>query len=69
MGIELEQASAFFTRQDIGLTTSQQAQGTGTGYVIVRYQGHVIGIGVYRAHRGIVESMFPKNWVQEKVQV
>ena len=67
--IEPDQASAYLTRQDIDLTTAQRQQCTGTGYVLVRYRGHVIGVGVYRAHLALVESQFPKSWARAKLQV
>ncbi|MEZ4643895.1 MAG: hypothetical protein R3E31_14380 [Chloroflexota bacterium] len=29
-------------------------------------QGFTIGVGVYRAHAGLVESLYPKGWIRPK---
>jgi 16S rRNA C967 or C1407 C5-methylase (RsmB/RsmF family) len=67
--IQPEQAAAFLARQDITLSAAQQQQCSGTGYVLIRYHTHIIGVGVYRAHLRLVESHFPKSWVQEKMSL
>jgi len=62
-----EQVRAYLARQEFGATAGQTAQCHGTGYVIVRHQGFPLGIGVYRANRGIVESLYPKGWARPNI--
>jgi NOL1/NOP2/fmu family ribosome biogenesis protein len=59
--IELEKADAlkFATRQNI--ETKQDAE---TGYVILKYNGAVLGCGFYK--EGKIENLFPK---QRKIRV
>ena len=67
--VEGEQAATYLARRDMLLSASQQKQCSSTGYVLIRYRGYVIGMGVYRAHLGLVESLFPKSWVQTKMDI
>lgn len=63
------QASAYLARQDASLAAEQVADCQGTGYVLVRYQGIPLGVGVYRARQGVLESLFPKGWAREGVNM
>ncbi|MCA9932845.1 MAG: RNA methyltransferase [Ardenticatenaceae bacterium] len=62
--LEPEQAQAYLARQDCGLLAQQTAVCNGTGYALVRYQGIPLGVGVYRARQGLLESLFPKGWAR-----
>lgn len=62
-----EQAAAYLARRDTPVASEQVLRCVGTGYVIVRYQGLPLGIGVYRARQGLLESLFPKGWARNSV--
>lgn len=64
-----EQARAFFTRQTFAVTEEQVEACTSSGYVLLRYRQVTIGVGVYRARAGTIESMFPKGWMRPNVIV
>ncbi|MCA9973114.1 MAG: methyltransferase domain-containing protein, partial [Anaerolineales bacterium] len=61
------QAAAFFARQDFSLPAAQAAGCSGTGYVLLRYRGYILGVGVYRARQGLLESLYPKGWRRTNV--
>ena len=64
------QAKRFLTRRDIPMTAQQAHLCKGsTGFVVLRYQGYALGIGVYRPQQGKVENMYPKAWGREVVIV
>lgn len=62
--IELDekQRDAYLDRQEVTVSAGQARACTGPGYVLVRYQGFTLGVGVYRPDSGLLESMFPKGW-------
>ncbi|MCB8988633.1 MAG: methyltransferase domain-containing protein [Ardenticatenaceae bacterium] len=62
-----EQVQAYLARREFEATAGQTAVCSGTGYVLVRHQGFPLGIGVYRANRGTVESLYPKGWARQNV--
>ena len=62
--LDAAQAQTYLARQDFGLLAQQAATCDGTGYVLVRYQGMPLGIGVYRVRQGFLESLFPKGWAR-----
>lgn len=64
-----EQARAYFLRQTFPVAPSQTGACTDTGYVVVRYRGFPLGLGVFHTLSGQVESHFPKAWVRADVQV
>ena len=64
-----EQVQAFVGRQTFDVGAEQLGNVTGVGYVILRYKSYVVGVGVYREHLGIVESLFPKGWSRKTVLV
>lgn len=39
--------------------------GTATAYVVVRYDGWVVGVGVYHQPSGQLQSLYPKVWGRE----
>ncbi len=67
--LEPEQVQAFMARQDFDVCDAQLETVTGVGYAILRYKDFVVGMGVYRAHLGLVESLFPKGWARKTVLV
>lgn len=67
--LEPEQVGAFMNREDFGITAVQSTRTTGTGYVILRYHGFPLGVGVHRPAQGIVESLYPKGWARKAVVV
>lgn len=60
-----QQLSAYLAREEILLTDAQTAYCKHTGYVIVRYQGYGLGMGVMRSPltpgNWRLESLYPKN--------
>ncbi|PID85291.1 MAG: RNA methyltransferase [Chloroflexi bacterium] len=65
--LQPEQVQAFMARQDFHVDAAQVVDVSGTGYVILRYRGYVVGLGVYRQHLGLVESLYPKGWARKQV--
>jgi NOL1/NOP2/sun family putative RNA methylase len=62
--VDDEQFNAYISRRDFTVPAEQSRRCTGVGYVLVRYRGFVLGVGVFypRENGGVVESMFPKGW-------
>jgi NOL1/NOP2/fmu family ribosome biogenesis protein len=67
INLEPEQVQAFMARQDFEIDVVQVQNVSGTGYVVLRYQEIVVGLGVYREHLNLVESLFPKGWARKTV--
>lgn len=67
--LEAAQVQAFMGRQDFEVDAAQVQNVSGTGYIILRYRGRVVGLGVYRQHLSLVESLFPKGWARKTVVV
>jgi NOL1/NOP2/sun family putative RNA methylase len=65
--LEPEQAALYFRRGTFALSTAQQTQCAGSGYVLLRYQEQHIGVGLFRQGAQTVESMFPKGWARDSV--
>lgn len=61
------QVQAFFARQDFPLSDDQTTHCTGTGYVLLLYQQHPVGVGIYYAHTKQIESTFPKGWTRPNI--
>lgn len=61
------QLAAFVGRREVALDTAQQVALTGTGYVLGRYRGVVLGVGLYRvAEAGAwICGSLPKLWGAE----
>jgi NOL1/NOP2/sun family putative RNA methylase len=66
--LEPPQMWAFVTRQTFSLSAAQIAQCTGEGYVLARYRGFVLGVGVMfpRPDGAVMQSMYPKGWSPTK---
>ena len=64
--VDHQQAQAYVRRQDFYASAVQSRQCTGFGYVLVRYQGYVLGVALYQPNEsdggGLVRSLFPKGW-------
>lgn len=64
------QVRAYTCRQDVPVPAEQARRCTGPGYVLMRYKGFTLGVGVYYPHQtgggGKVKSMFPKGWSPNK---
>ena len=63
------QVQMLMGRQDFEIAADQTQNVMGTGYVILRYQGFVVGLGVYREHLNLIESLYPKGWSRDNVLV
>ncbi len=58
-------ADAYLLRKPIFVTADKAQHCTGTGYVIVRYDEFILGVGLFRMDAsggGLIESEFPKAW-------
>lgn len=62
VALEPDQADQFLSRQPIELGAAQAQMCTGTGYVLVRIEDVFLGVGLYRAEEGTVQSLLPKAW-------
>lgn len=58
--VDADQAEAFMARETFAPSSEQTASCTGTGYVIVRHDGIVLGVGLFHTKSGEVESHVPK---------
>lgn len=58
---DAEQIRAYLTRERFGLSAGQDRALDGDGYVLVRHQDGVLGLGFYRQRSGSVASRFPKS--------
>lgn len=58
------QMQAYLNRQTAELSAGQVQRCGGKGYVIARYRGYSLGVGVFHPGEsgGALESMFPKSW-------
>ena len=62
LDLEPAQAADFLGRRDVVVTAVQTQQAIQSGYVLLRYRGYVLGVGLYRQTEGTIESHFPKGW-------
>ncbi|MEA3336547.1 MAG: RNA methyltransferase [Chloroflexota bacterium] len=64
--LDEEQVQAYLARQTIAVSEAQSQRCTDTGYVLVRHQDAVLGVGLYFAQGtgmgGHVRSLYPKAW-------
>ena len=62
--VDDRQFNAYIGRQEFAVSAEQSRDCTGVGYVLIRYRGYVVGVGVFypRENGGVIESMFPKGW-------
>ena len=56
-----DQLHAYLRRAPFAPATEQLSACDGTGYVLVRFGGSVLGMGFYGADQGAVASLFPKS--------
>jgi len=61
-----QQIEAFLSRQRINLSAANASLCYDKGYVLIQYQGFILGVGFYRPDKegagGVIESLFPKGW-------
>ncbi len=57
------QLQDYLSRKTFTLNKDQDQVCDGTGYVLVRYQNAVLGVGFYQQNQGVVASLFPKSRV------
>ncbi len=64
--VTTSQVEAYVRREEFSLTREQAQSCSGRGYVILRYQGITIGMGLFRPRQGAgtVASLFPKGWMR-----
>ncbi|MEM7177526.1 MAG: hypothetical protein AAF503_07460, partial [Pseudomonadota bacterium] len=59
------QFDPYVDRKDLQIDAKQAGHCSGVGYVLVRYKGLTMGLGVYRPDAekggGLIENMFPKR--------
>lgn len=68
--LDTEQLRAYYGREEFPISASQLIENDeGSGYVMVRFQGFPIGIGVHRQAKSTLESAFPKGWSRSNSQV
>jgi 16S rRNA C967 or C1407 C5-methylase (RsmB/RsmF family) len=67
--LEPAQVAALMGCEDFEVDMAQVQNVSGTGYVILCYQEIVVGMGVYREHLNLIESLFPKGWARKTVLV
>jgi SAM-dependent methyltransferase len=56
-----DQMRAYLMRGKFSLSAAQAAQCSEDGYILVRYQGAPLGVGVFRSSDARVASLFPKR--------
>lgn len=57
-----DQLTPYLARQSLDLAPAQVLHCERSGFVLVRYRGHVLGTGLYRLSTHTLESLFPKRW-------
>ncbi|WP_168210345.1 hypothetical protein [Persicimonas caeni] len=62
VALEQSQADQFLSREPFELSAAQAQMCTDTGYVLVRIEDVFMGVGLYRAEKGTVQSLLPKAW-------
>jgi NOL1/NOP2/fmu family ribosome biogenesis protein len=64
VALSRDQADRFLSREPLEVSPAQTAACTGTGYVLVRVDEVVLGIGLFRQHEtgGSIKSLLPKAW-------
>jgi len=59
--VDRSQLDAYLARETVLLTDVQAGDCEGTGYVLIRYDGVMMGVGLFNASSRTVASMFPKS--------
>jgi hypothetical protein len=57
------QLQDYLSRKTVTLYEDQDQVCDGTGYVLIRHQNAVLGVGFYEQNQGFVASLFPKSRV------
>ncbi|HFQ93300.1 MAG TPA: RsmB/NOP family class I SAM-dependent RNA methyltransferase [Anaerolineae bacterium] len=65
MEVTAVQLTAYLARRSFTAVPEQTANCTGTGFIIIRYQGIDVGMALYRREIEEVESLYPKGWARE----
>ncbi|MCP4420136.1 MAG: RNA methyltransferase, partial [Chloroflexi bacterium] len=63
------QTKAYLQRQTITLSNAQAANCSSTGYVILCHRSFPLGQGLFHSKSSQVESLFPKAWARNEVQL
>lgn len=66
--LDPEQMLAFYGRGEFPVSNTQLVANSGSGYLLVRFRGFPLGIGIYRQAKGTLESTFPKGWARYHIQ-
>ncbi len=64
--LDAEQVARFHDRGTFPLDPAQRAACEGSGYVMARHRGRVLGIGLYLVEKGTLGSYFPKRWTPRR---
>lgn len=67
--LDAAQALAFYGRQEFPVSSDQLIDCNSSGFVMARFRGFPIGIGIYRQAKGTLESTFPKGWARPNIQI
>ena len=59
--VSSDQLQAYLARKPFTLNKDQDRSCSSSGYVLVRYQNAVLGIGLYEQNQNFVASLFPKS--------
>ncbi len=64
INVTRSQLDAYLRRQVMTISATQTRHCTRAGYVLVKYEGYVLGVGMYQPNEfgGVVASLFPKSW-------
>ena len=60
-----DQLQAYLRRKPFALRKDQDRSCDSSGYVLVRYQNAVLGVGFYEQNQSLVDSLFPKSRVSK----
>ena len=58
-----DQLEAYLSRQTFDLKKDQEQACDSSGYVLVRFQNAILGVGFYDEYQGIIASLLPKSRV------
>ncbi len=61
VNMSYDQLQAYLARKPFTLQKDQIQSCNGSGYVLVRYQNAVLGVGFYEQNQSVVASLFPKS--------
>jgi len=61
-----DQVEPYLARETFAARAGQAEACAGTGYVLVRHRGHVLGLALHREGSAHLESAFPKRWANDR---